>query len=294
MTGSLAAGNAPAAVSVVILTRDEALNLPFALASLKGWSDDIHVVDSGSTDGTCEIGRAAGAQLHFHAWEGGYAFSRNWALENCLLRHEWVLFLDADEQLTDASRAEIAQRTAEARPDCRGFHLQFDYVFLGAPLRLAMQPHLRLARREGLRWFPVRGGSSEFCNVPLSAPSIRARLIHHDHRGIGGFIEKLNRNATLEARELWARRHGGPSATSESPQRGGLRHRAWLLLERRLPGFLQVTAFFGYRLLFRTDVRDGWAGFLFTFYYAFWYRLLIDSKYQELRARQPALLPKEP
>lgn len=279
VTGSVAAGGGSATVSIVILTRDEARNLPFALASVKGWSEDIHVVDSGSTDSTLDIARSAGARVCSHGWKG-WGDQRNWALDNCGLKHDWVLFLDADEQLTPASREEIVERTAAATPMCSGYCLQFDYVFLGARLRKAMHPHLRLVRRQAARWQTV--GAREFCNLPTDSPRIHARLIHEDHRGIGYFIDKLNRNASLEADALWARRHGIRHRDADKSPGRALRHRIWDLLERVLPPSLRALAFFSYRLLCCTDVRDGRTGVLFCFYFGFWFPLLIESKYQEL------------
>ena len=59
-------------VSILILTYNEEANLPACLESVR-WSDDIHVVDSGSTDRTLELARAAGAHLYSHPFEN---FSR--------------------------------------------------------------------------------------------------------------------------------------------------------------------------------------------------------------------------
>ena len=68
-------------IDVLIQTYNEELNLPHTLASLKGWVNRIFVVDSGSTDGTVEIARAAGAEVAHHAFEG-YAKQKNWALDH--------------------------------------------------------------------------------------------------------------------------------------------------------------------------------------------------------------------
>ncbi|HXP62705.1 MAG TPA: glycosyltransferase family 2 protein [Dongiaceae bacterium] len=274
-----ASPRAGAAVSVVILTRDEALNLPFALASAKGWSDDVHVVDSGSTDGTLDIARSAGASVHSHPWTG-WGDQRNWALGNCGLKYDWVLFLDADEQLTQASRKETAERTAAAPPECGGYYLQFDYVFLGKRLRRAMVPHLRLVRRQAAHWQTV--GAREFCNLPADSPRIHARLVHEDHRGLGYFIDKLNRNASLEADALWASRQAARHQDEGNRTSGPRRRRIWHALQLVLPPSLRALAFFAFCLLCRMDLRDGRTGVLFCFYFGFWYHLLLESKYQEL------------
>jgi glycosyltransferase involved in cell wall biosynthesis len=85
-------------VSVLILTKNEEQDLPGCLQSV-AWSDDVHVLDSYSTDQTVEIAQAAGAtvtQRHFDNW----AAHQNWALANIRFRHPWVLYIDADERVT--------------------------------------------------------------------------------------------------------------------------------------------------------------------------------------------------
>ncbi|HTJ78586.1 MAG TPA: glycosyltransferase family 2 protein [Rariglobus sp.] len=92
--------------SIVILTLNEGQNLPACLASTAG-CDDVVVLDSGSTDGTTEIARAAGARVFVNRFEN-FAQQRNHAHEAIPFRHEWVFHLDADETLTPELIAECA------------------------------------------------------------------------------------------------------------------------------------------------------------------------------------------
>src|SRR5512146_3150185 len=96
-----------APVSVLILTYNEENNLPGCLASVAELSDDVHVVDSFSTDRTVDIARQYGASVVQH--EFAYpAQQKNWALESLPFKHEWLLVLDADERVPEDLRAEIA------------------------------------------------------------------------------------------------------------------------------------------------------------------------------------------
>ena len=97
-------------VSVVILTLNEAANLPACLASTKG-CDDVVVLDSGSTDATADIARAAGARVFVNPFQN-FARQRNHAHDTIPFRHEWVFHLDADETLSPALIAECATRAA--------------------------------------------------------------------------------------------------------------------------------------------------------------------------------------
>jgi glycosyltransferase involved in cell wall biosynthesis len=86
-------------LSVIILTLNEEANLPLALASLRGLDAEVFVVDSGSTDRTLEIARAAGCHRVQHPFEN-YALQRNWAFDHLPIATPWTLCLDADERLT--------------------------------------------------------------------------------------------------------------------------------------------------------------------------------------------------
>src|SRR5438552_12860842 len=86
-------------IDVMIITFNEALNLPQCLAALQGWTNKVFVIDSGSTDGTQDIARRYGAEVVHHAWPG-YARQKNWGLDSLPMEAEWILIIDADEVIT--------------------------------------------------------------------------------------------------------------------------------------------------------------------------------------------------
>src|SRR5438132_13805304 len=92
-------------LAILILTHNEADNLPRCLGSIAGFGE-IVVVDSGSDDGTQEIAKEAGARVYQQSFQS-FGRQRNWALENCDLKSEWVLFLDADEVATPEFRQAV-------------------------------------------------------------------------------------------------------------------------------------------------------------------------------------------
>ncbi|HEY0368591.1 MAG TPA: glycosyltransferase family 2 protein, partial [Chthoniobacterales bacterium] len=107
-------------VSIIILAQNEEHDLPRLLDSI-GWCDDVHLVDSGSTDATVSIARAAGVQVREHEFDG-FGRQRNWALENCALRYDWILFLDADEASTPAFHGELVRAITHAPQSVAGFY----------------------------------------------------------------------------------------------------------------------------------------------------------------------------
>lgn len=86
-----------ARISACLIARDEETLLPGCLASVAPWVDEICLLDTGSTDRTCEIARAAGAHVRTQAWQDDFAFSRNASLS--MASGDWILVIDADERI---------------------------------------------------------------------------------------------------------------------------------------------------------------------------------------------------
>jgi len=98
----------PKTLSVVLITLNEAANLPRTLQSVE-WAQEIVVVDSGSTDATVEIARAAGARVYQEPWKG-FAAQKNSAIAKAT--GEWVLSLDADEEVSPELAREMIVKLA--------------------------------------------------------------------------------------------------------------------------------------------------------------------------------------
>ncbi len=132
--------------SVIVLAFNSVDTLSATLAQAREISDDIHVVDSFSSDDTVALSRGFGAQVVQHAFES-YGAQRNWAIDHLSLRYRWQLHLDADERLTPELIASI--RALPEEPAEHGFLVARLVQFLGRQLRHGgMSPtwHLRLFR----------------------------------------------------------------------------------------------------------------------------------------------------
>jgi glycosyltransferase involved in cell wall biosynthesis len=90
-------------LSVAIITKNEEANIRRTLESVR-WAEEIVVVDSGSTDRTCEIAREMGAKVFVEEWKG-FAAQKNSAIEKCT--GDWILSLDADEEVSEELASEI-------------------------------------------------------------------------------------------------------------------------------------------------------------------------------------------
>ncbi len=97
--------------------------LPQCLASVKDYVDEIIVVDTGSSDRTIEIARSFGATVIEREWRNDFAWARNESIAAASKR--WILFMDADEELMESSRAQLLalKNVAGARDGAVGSYL---------------------------------------------------------------------------------------------------------------------------------------------------------------------------
>jgi acetyltransferase-like isoleucine patch superfamily enzyme/glycosyltransferase involved in cell wall biosynthesis len=278
-------------LNVMIITYNEAMNLPFCLKALEGWTDSIFVIDSGSTDGTPDIARSFGAQVVEHAWEG-YARQKNWGMDNLPFTAEWLLILDADEVVTESLRDAIRAITDQPAEAVRenGFFINRLTYFMGRPIRhCGFYPswNLRLFKRGTGRYEDREVHEHVIVADPVGY--IREPMIHHDRRGLEHYVAKHNRYSTLEARTLLRQmQQSGPSPESANVPRD-TRRRRWL--KRYVSPYIPMPGLwrFLYMYVFRLGVLDGRVGYQFSKFIS-WYDTLVSLKLRELRrvARQEA------
>src|SRR5919107_900558 len=135
-------------ISVVILTFNSEETISATLESAQLVSDDIHVVDSFSSDRTMSIVRQYGVNLAQRTFEN-YATQRNWAIDNLPLKHDWELHLDADERLSDDLVTQLNSLQGAFLDGINGYYIPRLTYFLGRAIRHGGRfPiwHLRLFR----------------------------------------------------------------------------------------------------------------------------------------------------
>ena len=186
--------------SILVLTKNEEQDLAGCLRSV-AWSDDIHVFDSFSSDGTPEIARSLGANLTQRRFDG-YAAQRNAALHGLKFQHPWVLILDADEHLPAASAEALACFLAEAPEDVAACRLRRRDYFLGTWLAHAqISPfYIRLVRPEKVHY---EREINEVLKVDGAVQDLDAPFDHFPFsKGIRHWLDKHNLYSTMEARHI--------------------------------------------------------------------------------------------
>lgn len=94
-------------LTVVILTKNEEKNIADVVKNAKQVTEHVLIVDSGSTDNTVALAKDHGADVVYRAWDNDFSAQRNFALQH--VKTAWVLYLDADERLSEQLSASIAQ-----------------------------------------------------------------------------------------------------------------------------------------------------------------------------------------
>lgn len=239
-------------IAGVVLTLNEERDLPHALQSLS-WCDELVVVDSGSTDRTREVAIKLGASFFQHIQTPPFLITdqRNWALANCHLTSDWVLFLDADEEITTQLKSSILSHIALDR--FTSFYLCPKYMFMGRWLYYVQSfPnwHPRLVRR-GKQEFT--GGVWETFKYPSDVGKISDPYLHHGFsKGLDDWISRHQRYALWDAKRITT-----PTTSSQPERKSILRKLSdqfWPI--RPLTGFI-------YKYIFCRGFLDGWQGLLY-------------------------------
>lgn len=192
-------------VTVVIPVKDEATNLPVCLGRLEGFGK-IVVVDSGSSDATCSLARDTGAEVLVFDWDGQFPKKRNWVLQTYEFTTEWVLFLDADEFVSEAFKAELADILQDT--ECVGFWLNYERWFLGKQLRHGDEFNKLALFRVGAgayerieenQWSALDMEIHEHPVLAGAIGEINAPIEHNEYRGLHHYIAKHNEYASWEA-----------------------------------------------------------------------------------------------
>jgi glycosyltransferase involved in cell wall biosynthesis len=259
-------------VTVLVAARNESVNIARCIESLKP-ATRVIVLDSGSNDGTDRLAEAAGAEVVQFAYQGGYPKKRQWALDNLSFSSEWILLVDADEQIPIALWHEIsAAIRQEDGPVAyfirKGFHfLGRRFRFGGFSFDAILLFRMGSARFEHLIDDDPSGMDMEIHErliVDGQIGKLSTPLIHDDFKGLTSYIDKHNRYSSWEAhlRSKFLRlgRWGLDSVRPRlfgNPQE---RRRFLKLIALRTP--LEPTLWFLYHYVCRGGFLEGTRGYI--------------------------------
>lgn len=271
-------------VSVIILTKDEEVNLEQCLKSIAGWAEDIFIVDSGSKDKTLEIAREYGAVVKEREFDD-FATQFNWGLDNFDINTKWVMKLDADEYLTEKLKSEIAEKLKNVPDDVSGFLIKRRVYFMGRWIKHGgYYPtwFLRLWRC-GLGRLEMRAMDEHTVIDSGKVEKLKNDFVDYNKKDLTWWVEKHNKYASREARAVLSKQKENYKKLGG----GQISRKRWLKenFYYRLPPFLRALLYWKYRYFIRLGFLDGIPGLIFHFLQGFWYRFLVDSKIYELKKK---------
>ncbi len=198
-----AGSKAPVAnLSIFLICKNEADRLGPTLAAISELSDDIVVVDSGSTDGTQSLASRLGVRVIHNDWPG-YGPQKRFAEEQC--KHLWLLNIDADEVVPPGLAEEIRQALSPVADAIDGFEVRIAEIFPGEgephPLAYALSP-VRLYRKDRGRYVDSAVHDRVAFDAPPRLGKLKGVIHHFSVRSIGDQLAKLNDYTSQQAADL--------------------------------------------------------------------------------------------
>ncbi|MFH1505035.1 MAG: glycosyltransferase family 2 protein [Candidatus Omnitrophota bacterium] len=254
-----------AELSVVIIAKNESLRIKECLDSVQGWAAEIILVDDESTDNTREIAAEYVDKVFVRRMdiEGRH---RNWAYAQA--SYDWVLSLDADERLTPELKDEINQvlknnsgiaaLTIPRKNFLGDYWLQYAGQYPSA--------QLKLFRRDKFKWEEVEVHPRAFLDGKCG--HLKSPLLHYTYRNFEDFLQKLNKQTTLEAKK-WIKVY--KTNPKKANYKMNLFHALWRYTDRFIRAYLVKKGW-----------RDGFRGFMISFFSSL-YQIISFAKYWELK-----------
>lgn len=265
-------------VSVIILTFNEAENIARSIQNTISWAHQVIILDSYSEDNTVEIAKSLGAKVVQRKFDN-YSAQRNYAIQEIQIETDWILFLDADEFLSENLIREI---NAELdNPIADGYYLKRRFYFNGKWIKWGgyyptwilrlFKKDKGIFQREINEHLVLNGTASKLVNyfADDNLKPMRFWWQKHIDYAQKEAYSLLERNSNNIKVNLWG---------SQSDRKLWIRYKVW----NYLPPYIRPFLYFFYRYILRFGFLDG---FIFHFYHGFVYYMIIDSFYLELKKK---------
>ncbi|CAN5863795.1 glycosyltransferase family 2 protein [soil metagenome] len=225
-------------LSIIIITKNEAHIIGNTLSSLQGVSDDIIIVDSGSTDDTIAICKKFNVKIIETSWQG-YGATKNIGIDAA--KYDWILSLDADEAIDSVLKNELLKLQPGGEQTV--YKLNYHNFFCNKRIRFGVwgeDKHIRLFNRKKVRWDAAE--VHESLNIPADAKIImlRGNVLHYTVNSISDFSNKTILYAQANAKKYF--------------------------LQGKKAGFIKLylAPYFNFlqHYIFRLGFLDGWEGYL--------------------------------
>jgi glycosyltransferase involved in cell wall biosynthesis len=188
-------------VSVLILTKNEEMNLPGCLESVC-WSDDIHLYDSCSEDNTVSIAQQFEAKITQRPFDN-WSTHQNWGLTNIPFKYEWVFYIDADERMSNSLISAINETINLPEQEFNAYRIQRRDFFMGTWLKHVQTTpyYIRLFRPEKIHYERL---VNPVTKVDGPIGQLSGYLDHYPFsKGINHWLDRHNSYSTFEAQQIY-------------------------------------------------------------------------------------------
>lgn len=187
-------------ITAIVLTKNEEKNIVGCIDSIK-WCDEIIVVDDNSTDNTLELLKKTKAKIFTRDLDDNFSMQRNFALEKSM--GDWVLFVDADERISDSLRYEIESTISGSLSPFDAFSIKRRDVLWGRKLKYGETGNIkfvRFARRGSGNW---SGVVHEDWKIKGKVGVLKNPIMHYPHQSISEFLKEINFYTDLRSKQLF-------------------------------------------------------------------------------------------
>jgi glycosyltransferase involved in cell wall biosynthesis len=193
-------------LSVFIIAKNEADRIPAAIKSAIDWADEVIVIDSGSTDGTVTVAEELGAKVIYHDWPG-YGLQKRFGEDQC--RNDWLLNLDADEEITPELASEIQNKFADGSyQDADAWRIMIRDIFAheSSPAPWAYGFHqIRLYDRRKGRFSDSTVHDTVRPKDGAELSDLNGIMAHRSDRSLEFQVAKYNRYSDMQVADMQAR-----------------------------------------------------------------------------------------
>ncbi len=278
--------------SFIIITFNEEILLPRLLESIGDLDASIYILDSGSTDGTVAIAETAGAKVLQHPFEN-HPTQWDFALKNFEISTPWVICLDADQIVTPELKTLLEEFKDQDYADVNGIYFNRKNFFKGAWIKHGGYSPFYLLKmfRFGVGYSDLNENMDHRFIIPGKTVIWKKGYLLEENlkeNSISFWIAKHNRYSDLVAHEEVERLMQIRSQTLKPHFWGSPDERtAWFKqLWWKLPRYVRPALYFIYRMFFQLGILDSRTGVIFHFMQAFWFRLVVDIKIDEILKAQ--------
>jgi glycosyltransferase involved in cell wall biosynthesis len=273
-------------ISVIILTFNEEKHIERCIKSLLTFTDNIFIVDSGSTDNTVKIAESLGAKVSVNQWIN-YASQFNFGIENNPFKTKWLMRMDADEYVLPELSDEIIEKLPSIQTGISGMYIKRRVMFFDKWIRHGSYYPIWLLRI----WQNGHGICEESWmdeHIKLfegKTIQLQNDLVDHNLNNLTWWTQKHNLYAIREVIDLLNIKYNFRDFEAVEPKLLGSQEQRKRYLKVKyanLPLFTRPFIYFIYRYIIRLGFIDGKQGLIWHFLQGFWYRFLVDAKIYEV------------